>query len=63
MIEHPSFWYMSKKVLKIRNEKGDIRDTEEIQKIIIVQKFVLYSTKLENVKEIDNLLDRYHMPN
>ena len=37
-------------------------DTEEIQRIIRSYYKNLYSTKLENVKEIDNLLDRYHLP-
>ena len=48
---------------KIRNEKGDITtDTEEIQRIIKSYFENLYSTKLENLKEIDNFLDKYHLP-
>ena len=45
---------------KISNEKGDIIDTEEIQRIIRSYYKNLYSTKLENIKEIDNFLNRYH---
>ena len=44
---------------KIRNEKGDItRDPEEIKKIRFYYKR-LYSTKLENLDEMDKFLDRY----
>ena len=37
-------------------------DTEEIQKIFRSYLENLYSTKLENLKEMDNFLDRYHLP-
>ena len=48
---------------KIRNEKGDITtDTEEIQRIIRSYYKSLYSTKLENVKEMDIFLDKYNIP-
>ena len=48
---------------KIRNEKGDITtNTEEIQRIIRPYFENLYSTKFENLKEMDNFLDRYHLP-
>ena len=48
---------------KIRNEKGDITtDTEEIQRIIRSYYKSLYATKLENVKEMDLFLDKYHLP-
>ena len=48
---------------KIRNEKGDITtDSEEIQKIIRSYYKNLYSTKLENLQEMDNFLDRYQVP-
>ena len=44
---------------KIRNKNGDITtDTEEIQRNIRSYLGNLYSTKLENVKEMDNFLDR-----
>ena len=47
----------------IRNKKGDITtDTEEIQRIIRSYYKNLYSIKLGNVKEIDNFLERYHIP-
>ena len=47
---------------KIRNEKGDITETEEIQKIIRSYYKSLYSTQLENLEEMDNFLDRYQIP-
>ena len=48
---------------KIRNEKGDITtDTEKIQRNIRSYFKNLYSTKLENLKEMDNFLDKYHLP-
>jgi hypothetical protein len=44
---------------KIRNEKGDITtDPEEIQNTIRSFYKRLYSTKLENLDEMDKLLDR-----
>ena len=44
---------------KIRNEKGDIAtETTEIQKIMSSYIKSLYSTKLENLEEMDNFLDR-----
>jgi hypothetical protein len=49
---------------KIKNEKGDIIiEPEEIQ-IIIIRSFYkrIYSTKLENLDEMDNFLDRYQVP-
>ena len=47
----------------IRNEKGTITtDIEEIQRIIRSYFENLYSTKLENLKEMDNFLDKYHLP-
>ena len=49
---------------KIRNEKGDITtDMEEIQRIIRSYFKNLNCTKLENLKEMDNFLDKYHLPN
>ena len=48
---------------KMRNEKGDITtESEEIQNIIRSYYKRLYSTKLENLYEIDNFLDRYQVP-
>jgi hypothetical protein len=45
---------------KIRNEKGDITiDPEEIQNTIRSFYKRLYSTKLENLGEMDKFLDRY----
>jgi hypothetical protein len=48
---------------KIRNEKGDIiTEPEEIQNIIKSYYKRLYSTKLENLDEMDNFLGRYQVP-
>ena len=48
---------------KIRNEKGDITtDPEEIQNTIRSFYKSVYSTKLENLDEMDNFLDRYQVP-
>ena len=45
---------------EIRNEKGDITtDTEEIQNTIRSFYKRLYSTKLENLDEMNKFLDRY----
>jgi hypothetical protein len=47
-------------IKKIRNEKGDIKtEPEEIQGIIRSYYKRLYSTKLENLDEMDNFLDRH----
>ena len=49
---------------KTRNEKGDITtETQDIQKIIRSYYKNLYSTKLENLDEMDTFLDRYQVPN
>ncbi|KAL6085164.1 hypothetical protein STEG23_031217 [Scotinomys teguina] len=48
---------------KIRNETGDITtDNEEIQRIIKSYFKNLYSTKLDNIEEMDKFLDRCHIP-
>jgi hypothetical protein len=48
---------------KIRNEKGDMTtDPEEIQNTIRSFYKRLYSTKLENLDEMDKFLDRYQVP-
>jgi hypothetical protein len=48
---------------KIRNENGDITtEPEETQSIIRSTYKRLYSTKLENLDEMDNFLDRYQIP-
>ena len=50
-------------IIKIKNEKGDITtESEKIQNIIRSFYKSLYSTKLENLDEIDNFLDRYQVP-
>jgi hypothetical protein len=54
----PTVWFN-----KIRNEKGDITtETVNIQKIIKSFYKTLYSTKLENLDEIKDYFDRYHVP-
>jgi hypothetical protein len=46
----------------IRNEKGNITtESEEIQKIIRSYYKRLYSTKVENLDEMNNFLDRYQV--
>jgi hypothetical protein len=48
---------------KIKNEKVDITtEPEEIQNIIRSYYKRLYSTKLENLNEMANFLDRYQVP-
>jgi hypothetical protein len=48
---------------KIRNKKGDITtEPEEIQKLISSYYKILCSTKLENLDEMNNYLDRYQVP-
>ena len=48
---------------KIRKESGDITtETEEIQETIRSYYKNLYSTKLENLEEMDEFLDRYKVP-
>lgn len=39
------------------------KDTKEIQRIIRTYFKNLYSTKLKNLKEMDNFLDIYNLPN
>jgi hypothetical protein len=46
---------------KIRSEKGDITEMEEIKKKIRSYYKRLYSTKLENLDEMDGFLDRCHI--
>jgi hypothetical protein len=48
---------------KIRNEMGDITtDPEEIQNTIRSFYKRLYSTKVENLDEMEKFLDRYQVP-
>jgi hypothetical protein len=50
-------------IKKIRNENEEITtEPEEIQNIIRSYYKSLYSTKLENVYEMENFLDRYQVP-
>jgi hypothetical protein len=53
----------SLQINKIRNEKGEITtETEEIHKIMGYSYKSLISTKLENLNEMDNFLDRFQVP-
>ena len=48
---------------KIRNKKGDITtDMEEIERVIRSYFENLYFTKLENLKQMNNVLDKYYLP-
>jgi hypothetical protein len=47
---------------KIRNDKEDITETEVIKKRIRTYYKSLYSINLENHDELDDFLDRYHIP-
>jgi hypothetical protein len=48
---------------KISKEIGDITtETEEIQNIIRSYYKSIYSTKLENLDEMDNFPERYQVP-
>ena len=48
---------------EVKNEKGDIiTETEEIQSIITSYYKSLYSTKLENIDEMDHFPDRFQVP-
>ena len=42
--------------IKIRNEKGDITETEEIKKTIRIYYKSLHSTKLENLDEMGDTM-------
>jgi ubiquinone biosynthesis protein Coq4 len=50
-------------ISKIKNKKGEITtNTKDIQKIITDYFEKLYSSKLENIEEIDEFLDTYDHP-
>jgi hypothetical protein len=52
----------STQINKVRKDKGDITtETEKIKTIIRSYLKNLYSTKLENLDEMDNFLDRYQV--
>ena len=48
---------------KIRNEKGEVTtDTTEIQSILRDYYKQPYSTKMDNLEEMDKFLERYNLP-
>ena len=47
---------------EIRNEKEVIMDTTEIQIIMRDYYKQLYANKLDNLKELDQFLERYNLP-
>ena len=50
-------------ISKVRNVKGNITsETEEIQKIIRAYYKSLYSTRVENLDEMEIFPDRYQVP-
>jgi hypothetical protein len=49
-------------ISKIRNEKGEIKNTKEIQGIIRDYFENLYSNKLETLEEMDKFLDTCDHP-
>jgi glutamyl-tRNA reductase len=49
-------------ISKIRNEKGDITNTKELQEIIRDYFENLYANKLENLEEMDKFLNTYDYP-
>ena len=46
----------------IKNEKEVTTNTIEIQRIIRVYKKQLYTSKMDNLEEIDKFLERYNLP-
>jgi hypothetical protein len=48
---------------KIRNAKVEITDIREVQRIRRTYFTNLHSTKLEHLKEVDNFIHTYHLPN
>ena len=50
---------MKRKEDKIRNERSDITDPPDIERIIKDYWEQLYASKLENLKKMDNFLETY----
>ena len=51
------------KINNTRNKKGNLTtDTEETQRIIRSYFKNLYPTKLKDLEEMDNFMDRYYIP-
>ena len=50
---------MKRKEDKIRNERSDITDPPDIERIIKDYWEQLYANKLENLKKMDNFLETY----
>ncbi|XP_070117424.1 beta-defensin 135 isoform X1 [Equus caballus] len=47
---------------KIRNERGEITDSAEIQQIIIEYYEKLHANKMDNLEEMDKFLDSHNLP-
>ena len=47
---------------RIRNEKGEVTDTSEIQRIIRDYYKQLYANKMDNLKEKDKFLEKHNLP-
>ena len=56
-------WSRQHKIVKLRNANGDIKaENNKIQKIKRNYYRSLYSIKQENQNQMDDFLDRYHLP-
>ena len=63
-VPSPCFqWFSECSLNKIRNEKGEVTtNTTEIQRTIGGYYRQLYATKMGNLEEMDNFLERYNLP-
>ena len=47
---------------RIRNEKGEVTDTAEIQRIMRDYYRQLYANKMDNLEEMDKFLEKHNFP-
>ena len=47
---------------RIRNEKGEVTDTAEIQRIMRDYYKQLYASKMDNLEEMDKFLEKHKLP-